>query len=246
MRVYMQLERQLARLHRCARCSRAPIRPRDMRPRSDHPAALRSSSRMDLAPMTSSRSAPAEDAADFLFVGELRRLKGVDVMLRALRACARRAPCSAVIVGSGPDADAFKDETARLGLDGYRLVPGRHAGTRGVPRSAASWSCPRARRAFPTSCSKRRRPACRCWRPTSAASPRSSAARIRRWLPPEDAGALAEAMLRHARRSCGGPGQGGAAAGSRRPTLHRRRHDGCRARSSTRRSASGAGRFLIR
>ena len=35
------------------------------------------------------------DAADFLFVGELRRLKGVDVMLRRPGARARDAPRSA-------------------------------------------------------------------------------------------------------------------------------------------------------
>ena len=58
-----------------------------------------------------------EDAADFLFVGELRRLKGVDVMLRALARIRQARSVSAVIVGTGPDAAAFKDETARLGLD---------------------------------------------------------------------------------------------------------------------------------
>ena len=57
------------------------------------------------------------DAADFLFVGELRRLKGVDVMLRALARVRQARPVSAIIVGSGPDAAAFRDETARLGLD---------------------------------------------------------------------------------------------------------------------------------
>jgi glycosyltransferase involved in cell wall biosynthesis len=57
------------------------------------------------------------DAADFLFVGELRRLKGVDVMLSALARVREVRPVSAIIVGVGPDAAAFKDETARLGLD---------------------------------------------------------------------------------------------------------------------------------
>jgi glycosyltransferase involved in cell wall biosynthesis len=57
-----------------------------------------------------------EDAADFLFVGELRRLKGVDVMLRALARVRQARPVRAIVVGSGPDAAAFEDETARLGL----------------------------------------------------------------------------------------------------------------------------------
>jgi glycosyltransferase involved in cell wall biosynthesis len=58
-----------------------------------------------------------EDAADFLFVGELRRLKGVDVMLRALARVRVARPVRAIVVGMGPDADALKDETAQLGLD---------------------------------------------------------------------------------------------------------------------------------
>ena len=50
-------------------------------------------------------------------MGELRRLKGVDVMLRALARVRQARPVSAIIVGSGPDAAAFRDETTRLGLD---------------------------------------------------------------------------------------------------------------------------------
>jgi glycosyltransferase involved in cell wall biosynthesis len=57
------------------------------------------------------------DAADFLFVGELRRLKGVDVLLSALAHVREHRPVSAVIVGAGPDATAFAREAARLGLD---------------------------------------------------------------------------------------------------------------------------------
>jgi glycosyltransferase involved in cell wall biosynthesis len=57
------------------------------------------------------------DAADFLFVGELRRLKGLDVMLSALARVRDARPVNAIVVGAGPDAAALKDETARLGLD---------------------------------------------------------------------------------------------------------------------------------
>lgn len=57
------------------------------------------------------------DAADFLFVGELRRLKGVDVMLEALARARPVWPATAVIVGGGPDAAEFKREATRLGLD---------------------------------------------------------------------------------------------------------------------------------
>jgi len=56
------------------------------------------------------------DAADFLFVGELRRLKGVDVLLDALAQVRERRPVTAMIVGAGPDAEAFKRQTRKLGL----------------------------------------------------------------------------------------------------------------------------------
>lgn len=55
------------------------------------------------------------DAADFLYVGELRRLKGVDILLDAL---ARLPGARAVIVGEGPDAAAFKTQATALELDG--------------------------------------------------------------------------------------------------------------------------------
>lgn len=60
--------------------------------------------------------APARDAADFLFVGELRHIKGVDVLLRALAQVARIRPVRTVIAGSGPDRDAFLSLAAELGL----------------------------------------------------------------------------------------------------------------------------------
>lgn len=56
------------------------------------------------------------DAAEFLFVGELRELKGVDLLLRALvRLRSGRAP-RAVIVGDGPDAGQFQALARDLGL----------------------------------------------------------------------------------------------------------------------------------
>lgn len=56
------------------------------------------------------------DAAEFLFVGELRELKGVDLLLRALvRLRSDRAP-RAVIVGDGPDAASFHALARELGV----------------------------------------------------------------------------------------------------------------------------------
>ena len=61
---------------------------------------------------------PDDDARDFLFVGELRHLKGVDVLLHALAKLQVHRPISAVIVGSGPDEQEFKTLCSTLGLNG--------------------------------------------------------------------------------------------------------------------------------
>ncbi|MFA9386964.1 MAG: glycosyltransferase family 4 protein [Methyloceanibacter sp.] len=58
----------------------------------------------------------ADDAADFVFIGELRKLKGVDVFLEALAAHQTIFPGRAIIVGSGPDEKHFKRMARRLGL----------------------------------------------------------------------------------------------------------------------------------
>lgn len=66
----------------------------------------------------------AEDAADFIFVGELRKLKGVDLLLQALASIHEPKAPSAVIVGDGPDADSFKTQADALGLTGRVRFPG--------------------------------------------------------------------------------------------------------------------------
>ncbi|MFN3869471.1 MAG: glycosyltransferase family 4 protein [Hyphomicrobiaceae bacterium] len=68
--------------------------------------------------------AAADDAADFVFVGELRHLKGVDLMLEALARIDRPRSATAVIVGDGPDAARFKEQATALGLDGRTSFPG--------------------------------------------------------------------------------------------------------------------------
>ncbi|TMJ04528.1 MAG: glycosyltransferase family 4 protein [Alphaproteobacteria bacterium] len=59
---------------------------------------------------------PQDDATDVVFVGELRLLKGVDVLLEALAVLAREAGATATIVGAGPDAEQFREQAERLGL----------------------------------------------------------------------------------------------------------------------------------
>jgi glycosyltransferase involved in cell wall biosynthesis len=58
----------------------------------------------------------ADDAADFVFIGELRKLKGVDVLLEALAAHQSIFPGRAIIVGSGPDEAHFRRLARKLGL----------------------------------------------------------------------------------------------------------------------------------
>lgn len=66
---------------------------------------------------------PRADATDLVFVGELRILKGVDVLLDALALLAREGRAlSATIVGDGPDAAAFHAQTERLGLSAVRFA----------------------------------------------------------------------------------------------------------------------------
>ena len=61
--------------------------------------------------------APQPDATDVVFIGELRHLKGVDVLLDALALLARDGrPVSATIIGAGPDAEQFRTQAERLGL----------------------------------------------------------------------------------------------------------------------------------
>jgi glycosyltransferase involved in cell wall biosynthesis len=88
---------------------------------------------------------PDADATDLLFVGELRHLKGVDVLIEALGLLsAAGRPVSATIVGGGPEADAFKALAQARGVaaDFPGALPARQAFARGrlliVPSRAES------------------------------------------------------------------------------------------------------------
>jgi glycosyltransferase involved in cell wall biosynthesis len=59
------------------------------------------------------------DATDLVFVGELRMLKGVDVLIEAIASLAREGRrVTATIVGDGPDRAAFEAAVARHNLAG--------------------------------------------------------------------------------------------------------------------------------
>jgi glycosyltransferase involved in cell wall biosynthesis len=78
-----------------------------------------------LAPTEFEPVAPAADATDLLFVGELRLLKGVDLLIDAvglLHAAGR--PVTATIVGDGPDRSRFVSQVERLGLTHAIRFPG--------------------------------------------------------------------------------------------------------------------------
>lgn len=91
---------------------------------------------------------PLPDAADFAFVGELRALKGVDLLLGALKPLTRPdgKPATLIMAGDGPDAGSVKDTiraldlTERVTLAGVR--PAREIFARGrcvlVPSRAES------------------------------------------------------------------------------------------------------------
>ncbi len=90
--------------------------------------------------------APAADASDLVFVGELRRLKGVDVLIEALSLLkVAGRPVSAAIVGSGPEGAEFQALAQARGLAQVRFpgaLPAREAFMRGrlliVPSRAES------------------------------------------------------------------------------------------------------------
>lgn len=91
---------------------------------------------------------PDADAADFVFVGELRNLKGIHVLAEALAGVSRPdgAPASLVMAGDGPDRAALESQLSALGLkDRVRLLgaqPARPSFARGriavVPSLAES------------------------------------------------------------------------------------------------------------
>jgi glycosyltransferase involved in cell wall biosynthesis len=92
-------------------------------------------------------AAPAPDATDLLFVGELRTLKGLDVLIAALARIARQGrQASATIVGEGPDRDALHAQVRESKLDAAiqftGALPAREAFARGrllvVPSRAES------------------------------------------------------------------------------------------------------------
>lgn len=90
----------------------------------------------------------APDAGDFLYVGELRAMKGIDTLIDALALVGRSLGSQprAVLAGSGPDREALQRHAERLGIAGAitfaGVLPARQAFARGkvlvVPSRAES------------------------------------------------------------------------------------------------------------
>lgn len=61
---------------------------------------------------------PAADAADFVFIGEFRALKGIHILLEALTQVSAPdgRPATLVMAGGGPDFESFRSEVAALSL----------------------------------------------------------------------------------------------------------------------------------
>ncbi|MGE0766129.1 MAG: glycosyltransferase family 4 protein [Hyphomicrobiaceae bacterium] len=60
---------------------------------------------------------PDCQAGDFVFVGELRMLKGVDVLIEATAILSAERPCRVTIVGAGADGVRFRDDVRNRGLE---------------------------------------------------------------------------------------------------------------------------------
>jgi len=77
--------------------------------------------------------APGAEAADLLYIGMMRDLKGPDIFIDALADAERQLdrPLRAAMVGDGEDLRRYKEQVRRLGLDGRVAflppMPARHA-----------------------------------------------------------------------------------------------------------------------
>ena len=67
---------------------------------------------------------PSSAATDIVFIGELRLLKGVDLLLDAMALIDRPTAITATIVGEGLDAALFRQTAERLGLAARVSFPG--------------------------------------------------------------------------------------------------------------------------
>lgn len=65
------------------------------------------------------------DATDLMYIGELRHIKGVDILIDAIaQVHAKGRKVTATLIGDGPDRDALKAQAERLGVaNAIRFMP---------------------------------------------------------------------------------------------------------------------------
>ena len=122
-RIYMALERRLAAMT-SGLVFESAWSERIYRAQEGDPACPVRVIPNGLLPADFGDHEPDADAADVLFVGELRQVKGIDLLLNALAELRKSGPVSAVIVGDGPDRDALLAQAAALGLSDCVSFPG--------------------------------------------------------------------------------------------------------------------------
>ena len=158
--LYMAAEKLLAR-NTDISCSRAPYRPLLRGPgRCD--AGLAAHRANGIGPAETLPVEPAADAADFLYVGELRSAKGIDTLIEALaevgrRRAAARARCSSA---RGRSEQELGARAGARGIADHVRFPGAMP-AREAFRAGASSSCPRAPNRCPMSSSRPQAPASR-------------------------------------------------------------------------------------
>ena len=103
------------------------------------------------------------DAADFLYIGMMRDLKGPDLFIDALAAAetALGSPLRAVMVGDGDDLPRYKAQVARAPAFRSRTLPCRRCRRGRHSRWPTSSSFHRAPKRCPTSCWRRLARECR-------------------------------------------------------------------------------------
>ena len=69
---------------------------------------------------------PSPDAADFVYVGELRSAKGIDTLIDATAMLSRRLEraIKLILVGSGPDQEKLEQQARRCGIADQVSFPG--------------------------------------------------------------------------------------------------------------------------
>ena len=80
-----------------------------------------------IGPAEFAPATPDADAADLLYVGELRAAKGIDTLLEAIARVGRARGLipRTVLVGSGPDQAALTELAQRLGIESFVSFPGQ-------------------------------------------------------------------------------------------------------------------------